>query len=82
MNLLSVLFALLPVLVVLILLVWRRMAADTAGVLGWLTAALVAWLYFQTPLAITLKASLAGAIALVPHHAYGGYLHFAGHHHA
>jgi lactate permease len=66
MNLLSVLLALFPVLVILALLVWRRMAADTVGVIGWLVALLVAWLYFQTPLVITLKASLAGAIASFP----------------
>ncbi len=66
MNLFAVLFALSPVLIVLILLVWRRMAADIAGVIGWLAAALAAWLYFQTPLAITLKASLAGVIASFP----------------
>jgi lactate permease len=65
-NLLSVLLALLPILVVLALLIWRRMAADLAGVIGWSAAALAAWLYFQTPLAITLKASLAGVIASFP----------------
>jgi L-lactate permease len=32
MNLLSFFLALFPVLVILILLVWRRMAADTAGI--------------------------------------------------
>jgi len=66
MNPLAILFALLPVLVVLLLLVWRRMAADTAGVIGWMSAVLAAWLYFQTPLAITLKASLAGVVASFP----------------
>jgi lactate permease len=66
MTFLAVLFALLPILVVLILLIWRRMAADLAGVIGWAVAALVAWLYFQTPLRIALEASLAGAIASFP----------------
>ena len=66
MNLLSVSLALFPVLVILILLVWRRMAADTAGVIGWLVAALVAGLYFQTPAAILFKSSLAGVIASLP----------------
>ncbi len=50
MNLLSVLFALLPVLIVLILLLWKRMAADIAGVIGWVFTVLIAWLYFKTPL--------------------------------
>jgi lactate permease len=66
MNFISVFLALFPVLVILVLLVWRRMAADTAGVLGWLVAALVAWLYFQTPPTIALQASLAGVIASFP----------------
>lgn len=66
MNSASVFFALLPVLVVLILLIWKRMAADTAGLVGWLVALLTAWLYFQTPIQITLTASLAGIVASLP----------------
>ena len=66
MNPVSVTLALLPVLVVLILLIWKRMAADTAGLIGWLVAVLTAWLYFQTPLGITLTASLAGIVASLP----------------
>ncbi|MBU2447625.1 MAG: L-lactate permease, partial [Bacteroidetes bacterium] len=66
MNLLAVFLALMPVLVIFILLIWRRMAADTAGVIGWIATVLVAWLYFQTPLAVTLKSSLAGVVASFP----------------
>ncbi len=66
MNPLAVFFALLPVIVIFILLVWRRMAADTAGVIGWVAAALAAWLYFQTPLTVTWQASLAGVVASFP----------------
>jgi lactate permease len=66
MDLLSVLLALLPILVVLGLLVVRKMAADLAGVTGWIVALLTAWLYFKTPLPILLKASLAGAVASFP----------------
>jgi lactate permease len=66
MNLLSILSALFPVLVVLVLLVGRKMAADLAGFIGWIVTVLVAWLYFQTPLVITLKASLAGVVASFP----------------
>ena len=66
MNMLSILLALLPVLVVLVLLIGRRTAADVAGLAGWIVALLVAWLYFQTPLIITLKTSLAGVIASFP----------------
>jgi lactate permease len=66
MNLLSTLLALSPILVVLILLVWRRTAADVAGVIGWVVAAVVAWLYFQTPITIALKISLGGVVASLP----------------
>lgn len=66
MNPLSVLLALFPVLVVLVLLLWKRMAADTAGLIGWAAAMLVAWLYFQTPLQVALTASLAGVLASLP----------------
>ena len=44
-------------------------------------AVLVAWLYFQTPLAITLKASLRGRGGLLPHHDHGRRLPAAGLHH-
>ena len=66
MNLLAILFALLPVLVILILLVWRRTPADIAGVMGWICAVLVAWLYFMTPFTNTLLISLAGVVASLP----------------
>jgi lactate permease len=66
MNYFAILFALLPVLVILILLVWRRSPADIAGVIGWICAVLVAWLYFKTPLTNTLLISLAGVVASLP----------------
>jgi lactate permease len=65
-RLLSVFLALLPILVILILLVWRRLAADLTGIIGWLVALLAAWLYFRTPLSIALKASLSGVVASFP----------------
>lgn len=66
MNYFAILFALLPVLVILVLLVWRRSPADIAGVIGWICAVLVAWLYFKTPLTNTLLISLAGVVASLP----------------
>lgn len=66
MTFLSVLLSLLPILVVLVLLIWRKMAADLSGLIGWTVAALAAILYFQTPLSVTLKASLAGVVASFP----------------
>jgi lactate permease len=66
MNLLAVLLALLPVVFIFLLLTARRMAADVAGLLGWLLTVAVAWLYFRTPLSITLWASLSGLVASLP----------------
>jgi len=66
MNLLAVLLALSPVLLIFLLLAWRRMAADMVGVIGWIYTVLLAWLYFQTPLGITLRVSLAGIVASLP----------------
>jgi len=66
MNLLAVLLALSPVIVIFLLLTLRRTAADVAGVIGWVVAVAVAWLYFQTPLGVTLQASLGGILASLP----------------
>lgn len=66
MDLLSVILTLLPIVAILLLLTLRRTAADVAGLIGWVITTLIAWLYFQTPLAITLRASLAGVVASLP----------------
>lgn len=62
----NVLLALLPIIIVLVLLIWCRMASDLSGVIGWISAMLVAWLYFETSLQIVMKASLSGIIASLP----------------
>ena len=62
----GLLLALLPVVVILLLLTLRKSAADTAGMAGWLVAALVAWLYFDTAPSIILRASVAGLLASMP----------------
>jgi lactate permease len=66
MDLVAVLLALTPVIVIFGLLTLRRSAADVAGAIGWLVALAVAWLYFQTPLSVALQASLAGVVASLP----------------
>ncbi|MBI9043117.1 MAG: L-lactate permease [Anaerolineaceae bacterium] len=66
MNPLPLLFALLPVVVILLLLVLRRTPADIAGLIGWAVTVLVAWLYFETPFSIVLMISLAGILASLP----------------
>jgi lactate permease len=65
-NLLAVLLALSPVIVIFSLLVLRRTAADVAGVVGWVFTIAVAWLYFRTPLSIIFQASLTGIVASLP----------------
>jgi lactate permease len=66
MNPIPVFLALFPVLLVLVLLLWKRMAADTAGLIGWVAAIIVACSFFQTPLQIALIASLTGIVASLP----------------
>jgi len=63
---LSLLLVLLPVLLIFFLLVWRRAAADVAGLAGWVATALVAWLYFDTTPSVILRASLSGLVASLP----------------
>ena len=62
----ALLLALLPVIVILLLLTLRRSAADVAGMGGWLVAALVAWLAFDTAPTLILRASVAGILASMP----------------
>lgn len=66
MSLISLLLALSPILVILLLLTVRRSAADTAGLAGWLVAATAAWLVFKTPPPVVLRASLSGVVASLP----------------
>lgn len=66
MDIISVLFAFFPVIAIFFLLLVYRVAADTAGYIGWAVAALVSWLYFQTPPEVVLTASLAGLVASLP----------------
>jgi lactate permease len=65
-NILPVALSLLPILIILLLFILRRTAADVAGIVGWAATILIAWPYFQTPLVITLQASLAGIVASLP----------------
>jgi lactate permease len=66
MTLVSVLLALSPVLLILVLLIARRKPADIAGLYGWLMAVLVAWLFFNTPLPVLARSTLAGLVASLP----------------
>ena len=66
MPLLAVLLALLPVIVIFLLLTWRRLAADMAGLIGWIVAVAVACLWFRTAPLVALRASAAGILASLP----------------
>ncbi len=66
MNLLFILLALSPIILILILLLWKRLAADLAGLIGWLFISILAFFFFQTPFSIIYKSSLAGFIASFP----------------
>ncbi len=61
-----ILLVLAPVIVIFLLLVLRKTAADIAGLAGWVITVLVAWLYFNTPLEIVFKASLSGLLSSLP----------------
>ncbi len=63
---LSFLFALLPFILIFLLLTIKRAAADVAGVAGWVVTILIAWLWFKTPLEITLLSSVSGLVASLP----------------
>lgn len=62
----NVLLTLVPVIVVLVLLIWGKRSADVSGLVGWLSALIIALLFFNTSLAVGLTASLAGIIASFP----------------
>ena len=62
MEALSVLLAVLPVLVIFLLLLLRRTAADIAGVIGWVVTVLIAILWFRTAPRVVGLASLAGIV--------------------
>lgn len=66
MDIVSVLLAFFPVLAIFFLLLVYRVAADTAGYLGWACAAAVAIFYFNTPVSVVLTATAAGLVASLP----------------
>lgn len=72
-NIISIVLAVTPVIVIFILLAIRHVPADIAGAIGWLVTVFIAWLYFKTALNVVFLSSLAGIIAslqlrwLLPH---------------
>jgi lactate permease len=65
-NILNILLALTPVIVIFILLAIRHVPADIAGLFGWVVTVIIAWLYFKTALNVVLLSSLGGIIASLP----------------
>src|SRR4030065_459419 len=65
-NLLSIILAITPVIVIFILLAFRHTPADIAGLIGWLVTVIITWLYFKTALNIILLSSFGGIIASLP----------------
>jgi lactate permease len=62
-NILSIVLAILPVIIIFLLLAVRHTPADLAGLIGWGVTILIAWLYFKTSLNVILLSSLAGIVA-------------------
>jgi lactate permease len=65
-NLLAVFLAILPVIIIFLLLAVRHTPADLAGLIGWLTTVIIAWVFFKTSFIVVLLASLAGIVASLP----------------
>ncbi|NPV90939.1 MAG: L-lactate permease [Firmicutes bacterium] len=63
---LSVVLTLLPILLIVALMTWKRVAADLSGIAGWLFTLLIAFLFFHTSIELGLRASLAGIISSFP----------------
>ncbi|KAF1085672.1 Glycolate permease GlcA [Sporotomaculum syntrophicum] len=57
---------LLPILVIVYLMVRRQMAADISGTVGWVLTIIIALMFFNTSLEVSLKSSLAGFISSFP----------------
>ena len=66
MSAVTLLLALSPVIVVLLLLLIRKTPADLAGLAGWVVTLVVAGLAFRTPLKVLFGASAAGIVASLP----------------
>ncbi len=62
----KVVLTLLPIATVLVLLVYRKWAADSSGLVGWILTLAIAGLFFHTSLKVGLTASLAGFVASFP----------------
>ena len=62
----TVLLAISPILVILLLMIFAKRSADVAGALGWIYTGLVAIVFFGTSWEVVLIASVAGLVASLP----------------
>ena len=58
----QVLLTLSPIIVILIMLIILRKAADICGVFGWLAMSVVAYFFFQTSVEVILRSTAAGFV--------------------
>lgn len=63
---LSVVLTLLPIVVIVLLMTWKHLAADLSGLAGWFLTFLIAIMFFHTPVEVGLRASLSGLISSFP----------------
>lgn len=66
MSAVAILLALSPLLLIFVLLLWKRMAADVAGALGLALTILVALTWFGTSPAVVGSSLLAGVVGSLP----------------
>jgi len=65
-DLISIILAISPIIIIFLLLAIRHTPADIAGMFGWLVTGIVAWLYFKTSLNVVFLSSLGGIVASLP----------------
>lgn len=65
-NIFLILIAITPVIVIFLLLAFRRTPADIAGLIGWLITVIIAWSFFNTSTNVIVLSSLGGIIASLP----------------
>ena len=58
----TLVFTLLPIVVILAMLIIWKQAADVSGIVGWLTISVVAYFVFQTSLEVIMRSTAAGFI--------------------
>ncbi len=56
----------LPIVVVVALMVWRNMAVHVTAFIGWALCVVMAYFFFNTPLEVSMRASLSGLFSSFP----------------